>query len=56
MLTKYSEKNSKQRKDYIHKITTQSIKDYDVITIENFKYQNMLTFHKLSKAIANQSW
>ncbi len=56
MVAKYSEKIANQRKDYIHKITTQLVKDYDVITIEDLKSSNMLKNHKLSRAIANQSW
>jgi len=56
MVAKYSEKIANQRKDYIHNITTQLVKDYDVITIEDLKPSNMLKNHKLSRAIANQSW
>lgn len=56
MVAKYSEKIANQRKDYIHKITTQLVKDYDFITIEDLKPSNMLKNHKLSRAIANQSW
>jgi len=56
MVAKYSEKVANQRKDYIHKITTQLVKDYDVIAIEDLKSSNMLKNHKLARAIANQSW
>ncbi|AKP68287.1 RNA-guided endonuclease TnpB family protein [Companilactobacillus ginsenosidimutans] len=56
MVAKYSEKIANQRKDYLHKITTQLVKDYDVITIEDLKTKNLLKNHKLSRAIANQSW
>jgi transposase, IS605 OrfB family, central region len=37
MVAKYSEKIANKRKDYIHKITTQLVKDYDVIAIEDLK-------------------
>ncbi|MFD1471915.1 RNA-guided endonuclease TnpB family protein [Companilactobacillus mishanensis] len=56
MVAKYSEKISNQRKDYLHKITIQLVKDYDVITIEDLKTKDLLKNHKLSLAIANQSW
>ncbi|MBL3530677.1 transposase [Companilactobacillus zhachilii] len=56
MVAKYSEKVASQRRDYIHKITTQLVRDYDVITIEDLKSSNMLKNHNLVRAIANQSW
>ncbi|MGQ2375181.1 RNA-guided endonuclease TnpB family protein, partial [Companilactobacillus zhachilii] len=56
MIAKYSEKVASQRRDYIHKITTQLVRDYDVITIEDLKSSNMLKNHNLARAIANQSW
>src|SRR5699024_2132451 len=56
MVAKYSEKTANQRKDYIHKITTKLVQDYDVITIEDLKSSNMLKDHNLARAIANQSW
>ncbi len=56
MVAKYSEKIANQRKDYIHKITTQLVRDYDVIAIEDLKTSNMIKNHKLARAIANQSW
>lgn len=56
MVAKYNEKIANQRKDYLMKITTQLVKDNDMIVIEDLKTSNMIKNHKLARAIANQSW
>lgn len=56
MVAKYSEKIANQRKDYLHKISTELVNQYDVIKIEDLKTGNMMKNHKLARAIANQSW
>ena len=56
MVAKYSDKIANQRKDYLHKISTELVNQYDVIKIEDLKTSNLLRNHKLSRAIANQSW
>lgn len=56
MVAKYSEKIANQRKDYLHKISTELVNQYDVIKIEDLKSSNMMKNHKLARAIANQSW
>ena len=56
MVAKYSEKIANQRKDYLHKISTELVNQYDVIKIEDLKASNMIKNHKLARAIANQSW
>lgn len=56
MVAKYNEKIANQRKDYLHKITTSLVHQYDVIKIEDLKTKNLLHNHKLARAIANQSW
>ncbi|WP_125710786.1 RNA-guided endonuclease TnpB family protein [Companilactobacillus zhongbaensis] len=56
MVAKYSEKIANQRKDYLHKISHELVTDNDVIVIEDLKIKNLLSNHKLSRAIANQSW
>lgn len=56
MVAKYSEKVANQRKGYLHNITTQLVKDNDVIVMEDLKAKNLLKNHKLARAIANQGW
>lgn len=56
MVAKINEKISNQRTDYVHKMTTQLVQENDVIVMEDLKAKNLLKNHKLSRAIANQSW
>lgn len=56
MVAKYSEKIANQRKDYLHKLTTSLVEQYDVIKIEDLKTKNLMKNYKLARAIANQSW
>ncbi|PGZ74649.1 IS200/IS605 family element RNA-guided endonuclease TnpB [Bacillus sp. AFS029637] len=44
------------RKDYLDKISTEIIKDHDVIGIEDLQVSNMLKNYKLAKAISEVSW
>lgn len=53
---RYQAKVANQRKDYLHKITTELVKNYDVIVIEDLKTKNLQKNHNLAKAIANASW
>lgn len=52
----YQAKVANQRKDYLHKLTTHLVKQYDVIVIEDLKTKNLLKNHHLAKAIVNSSW
>lgn len=52
----YQAKIANKRKDYLHKITTKLVKQYDVIVIEDLKTKNLMKNHHLAKAIANASW
>jgi putative transposase len=56
MVAKYHEKIANQRDNYLHNITKELVEQYDVIKIEDLKAKNLMKNHKLSKAIANQSW
>ena len=56
MVAKYSEKIANQRLDYLQKITTELVKQYDTIVIEDLKTKNLLKNHHLAKAVANQAW
>ena len=45
-----------QRKDYLQKISTEIIKDYDIICIEDLQVKNMIKNHKLAQSIIDVSW
>jgi len=50
------EKIVNARKDYLHKISTEIVKNHDIIGVENLQVSNMLKNHKLAKAISEVSW
>lgn len=52
----YQAKVAAQRKDYLHKLTTHLVKEYDVIVIEDLRVKNLQKNHCLAKSIANASW
>ena len=54
--SRYQAKIANKRKDYLHKITTELVKSYDVIVIEDLRTKNLLKNHHLAKSISNQSW
>ena len=50
------EKISNARNDYLHKISTEIVKNHDIIGIEDLQVTNMLKNGKLAKAISEVSW
>lgn len=50
------EKITNARNDYLHKISTEIVKNHDIIGMEDLSVNNMLKNHNLAKAISEVSW
>lgn len=50
------ERIANKRNDYLHKISTEIIKNHDVIGIEDLQVSSMVKNRKLAKAISEVSW
>lgn len=50
------EKISNQRKDFLNKLTTNLIKDNDIICIEDLRVENIVKNHNLARSISDASW
>ena len=50
-LARFHEKISNIRKDFLHKLSTKLVRQYDIICIETLSVKNMIKNHRLSKAI-----
>jgi putative transposase len=50
------EKIANARKDYLDKISTEMVKNHDMIGMEDLSVSNMLKNHNLAKAISEVSW
>ena len=42
--------------DFINKLSTRIITEYDIICIEDLKVENMLKNHNLAQSISDVSW
>ena len=45
-----------QRLDFLNKVTTDIVKNHDIISVETLKVKNLMKSRKLAKSIANASW
>lgn len=56
MKARYQAKVANKRHDYLQKLTTHLVRQYDVIVIEDLRTKNLLKNQHLSKSISNASW
>ena len=50
------DKIANMRRDFLHKLSTNLIKNHDILCIEDLSSKNLMKNHKLAKAIGGASW
>ena len=55
-IARLHEKIANQRMDFINKLSTRIIREYDIICIEDLKVDNMLKNHNLAQSLSDVSW
>jgi len=55
-VAKLHEKVANKRKDFLHKLSSELVKNHDTIALETLAVKNMIKNHKLAQAISDASW
>ena len=55
-VTRLHEKIANQREDFLHQLSTNLIKNHDVICMEDLASRNLMKNHHLARAIGDASW
>lgn len=55
-LALYHEKIANQRKDFLHKLSSELIKNHDTLCFETLQIENMIKNRKLAQAIQDSGW
>lgn len=56
MVAKINRKIANQREDYLQKYTTNLVKEFDIIVMEDLKTKNLMRNKRLSRSIADSAW